>query len=113
MKRSELHDAIVVITGASSGIGRATAHAFARSGATVVLASRRESALQETLQECERLGGRGIVVPTDVVDAEPVERLVAPAGGRHRAMRILGPDAPRIRPGYQWKDECLAGLPAD
>ncbi len=69
MKRSELHDAIVVITGASSGIGRATAHAFARSGATVVLASRRESALQETLQECERLGGRGIVVPTDVCEA--------------------------------------------
>lgn len=83
MKRSELHDAIVVITGASSGIGRATAHAFARSGATVVLASRRESALQETLQECERLGGRGIVVPTDVCEADQVERLCEKAVERY------------------------------
>lgn len=83
MKRSELHDAIVVITGASSGIGRATAHAFARSGATVVLASRREPALQDTLQECERLGGRGIVVPTDVCEADQVERLCEKAVERY------------------------------
>lgn len=74
MSRS-LKDKVVVITGASSGIGRAAAHAFARAGASLVLAARREGALQEALAECERLGGRGIVVPTDVCDADQVERL--------------------------------------
>ena len=82
-RSNKLHDVVVVITGASSGIGRATAHAFAQEGATLVLASRREQALQETLQECERLGGRGIVVPTDVGDAEQVERLCDTAVARY------------------------------
>jgi NADP-dependent 3-hydroxy acid dehydrogenase YdfG len=68
MKRS-FRDMVVVVTGASSGIGRATAHAFAQRGATLVVAARREDALRETLAECERLGGRGIVVPTDVGEA--------------------------------------------
>lgn len=70
-----LRGAVVVITGASSGIGRATAREFARHGATVVLAARREQALNEALAECKDLGGRGLVVPTDVSDADQVDRL--------------------------------------
>jgi NAD(P)-dependent dehydrogenase (short-subunit alcohol dehydrogenase family) len=75
MMQRRLRDFVVVITGASSGIGRATAHTFAHKGAALVLAARREEALRDTLRECERLGGRGIVVVTDVGEPGQVERL--------------------------------------
>ncbi|RKN17941.1 SDR family NAD(P)-dependent oxidoreductase [Micromonospora musae] len=70
-----LDAATVVITGASSGIGTATAYALARRGAAVVLAARSEAALGRVAQRCEELGGRPLVVPTDVTDAVSVERL--------------------------------------
>lgn len=66
---------VVVITGASSGIGRATALLFASKGASVVLASRREQALNEVAGECVLVGGDVLVVPTDVTDYKAVRRL--------------------------------------
>ncbi|WP_045689900.1 SDR family oxidoreductase [Hymenobacter sp. AT01-02] len=75
MKANSLHGATVVITGASSGIGRATALTFARQGATLVLAARRAEVLAEVAAECERLGARAHAVPTDVTDATAVQRL--------------------------------------
>jgi short-subunit dehydrogenase len=69
----------VVVTGASSGIGRATALALARKGASIALAARRANLLQDLAAECNALGGHAIAVPTDVTDAEAVQRLAATA----------------------------------
>lgn len=70
---------VVVITGASSGIGRATARAYARRGARLVLASRSASALETVADECRRLGASVEVVPTDVSVEGQVRALAAAA----------------------------------
>jgi short-subunit dehydrogenase len=68
-------DRVIVITGASSGIGRATALALAKKGAHVVLAARREEPLDDLARECESHGVRALVVPTDVSDPAAVRHL--------------------------------------
>lgn len=70
-----LKDSVVVVTGASSGIGRATALLLAKKGAYVVAAARRRQALQSLVQECEELGTPALAVPTDVTDEEAVQFL--------------------------------------
>ena len=70
---------VVVITGASSGIGRATAHAFARKGAALALAARRGDLLERSAEECRRLGADVLAVSLDVADEEAVRNLAGAA----------------------------------
>ncbi len=77
--------AVVVVTGASSGIGQAIAEAFAAQGAKLVLAARDMHALKEVAAHCRRLGGRAKPVEADITDAGSVQKLVRSArnfGGR-------------------------------
>lgn len=67
---------VAIVTGASSGIGRATALALAGRGAAVVLAARRGDALREFAEEIKHQGGEALAVPTDVAVKEQVEQLV-------------------------------------
>lgn len=83
MPRPKLSDSVIVVTGASSGIGRATALLLARNGATVLLAARRDPPLRELAQECAHMGGRAQVVPTDVTDEGAVQRLAETALEHH------------------------------
>lgn len=79
MPAHDLQNAVVVITGASSGIGRATAHEFAREGAALFLAARDRHALHDVAEECHRCGGQARIVVADVTQADAVERLAQTA----------------------------------
>lgn len=64
---------VVVVTGASAGVGRAVVRAFAKRGAHIGLLARGEDGLEGARRDVEALGGRAIVLPTDVADAAQVE----------------------------------------
>ncbi len=64
---------VVVITGASAGVGRATVRAFAEQGARIGLVARNRDGLEAARREVEALGGKAIAIPTDVADADQVE----------------------------------------
>src|SRR5438045_256513 len=75
MAERQLNGKIVVITGASSGFGRGAAVEFARTGASVILAARRDRVLEEVARECDAAGARALTVPTDVSKEADVSRL--------------------------------------
>src|SRR5688500_16212496 len=76
---------VVVVTGASAGVGRATVRKFAERGAHVALLARGEDGLEAARGEVEAAGGRAVVLPTDVADPAQVE------AAADAAERELGP----------------------
>lgn len=76
---SDMKDKVALVTGASSGIGRATAEAFAAKGARVVVAARRQDELASLVTEIEARGGTATAIKTDVSAAKDVEQMVAHA----------------------------------
>lgn len=100
---------VVVITGASSGLGEATARLLSAQGATVVLGARRAECIQALADELNNSsGGKALAVPTDVTDVEQVQRLVDAAVQTHGRVDVminnagLEPHSPLERR----KDEC-------
>jgi len=76
MNDFSLEGQVAIVTGAGRGIGRAIAHAFARAGADLALASRTEEEITRAAQEVLELGRRAIPVVADVSDPEAVQRLI-------------------------------------
>jgi len=76
MDDQRMEDRVALVAGASKGIGAATAEAFARAGAAVVLGARNVEALQEVVDRIESRGGRAIGVRTDVADVDSMRNLV-------------------------------------
>src|SRR4051812_21007242 len=68
---------VVVVTGATAGVGRATVRAFARRGAHVGLLARGRAGLEGTRRDVAALGGKALVLPTDVSDPDQVEQAAA------------------------------------
>jgi len=105
MSEVGLQGTVALVTGASSGIGEATARALAGLGATVALAARRQNRLEELAREIEQAGGRALAIETDVTDREQaiaaVQRTVEEFGAldtviNNAGVMLLGPilDAP-------------------
>ena len=93
MGTSNIADKVVVITGASSGIGASTAQLLARYGAHVVLAARRKDRLDAAVQEIVAAGGQAISVAVDVTKRAEVEALIRAAVDRFGRVDVLVNDA--------------------
>jgi NAD(P)-dependent dehydrogenase (short-subunit alcohol dehydrogenase family) len=75
LNTKRFQDKVVLVTGGNSGIGKATALAFGREGAKVVIAARRENPANEVIREIESKGGEAIFVKTDLMAAGEIESL--------------------------------------
>ncbi|HMF18521.1 MAG TPA: SDR family NAD(P)-dependent oxidoreductase, partial [Gemmataceae bacterium] len=84
-----LQDKVVLITGASSGIGRATSIRLADHGAKVGLAARNEQALAEVASEFDKRGQQALAISTDVTDSEQCRRAVEATVERFGRLDIL------------------------
>jgi NAD(P)-dependent dehydrogenase (short-subunit alcohol dehydrogenase family) len=80
---------VAIVTGASSGIGEATARRFAKKGYAVVLAARRQDLLERIVGEIERDGGKALAVPTDLADAAETSALVQTTLAKYGRVDVL------------------------
>src|SRR5918997_3296610 len=104
-----LEDKVALITGASQGLGRALALAFAREGARVVVNARSEESLRPIAEEVEGAGAEVLAVAADVSEGGDVERLVRETVGRFGRIDVLVNNAgllgPRVAIGEYPEDE--------
>lgn len=101
-----LEGKICVITGASSGIGAAAAKMFAKEGAKVVMAARREELLNTVAGLITKAGGEAFVVPTDITDNAQVENLFAKTMEKYGKLDVLVNVAGGISTGLRPIDSC-------
>lgn len=94
---------VVIVTGASSGIGEAAAREFAKAGATVVLAARRAGRLEKLAKEIERDGGTAVAIPTDLTERSQITHLVQRTLARFGRIDVLANIAGWGR--YDWLEE--------
>src|SRR5437660_12802980 len=87
MKR--LAGKIAIVTGSSSGIGKAIALTFAEEGASVVVAARRQHLCEQTVKQIREKGGEAMAIQTDVADESQVERLITQTVQRYGRLDIL------------------------
>jgi NAD(P)-dependent dehydrogenase (short-subunit alcohol dehydrogenase family) len=80
---------LALVTGASRGIGAATAEALAKAGAHVVLVARTTGGLEEVEERIHAAGGSATIAPLDLIDGESIGRLATAIGGRWQALDIL------------------------
>lgn len=85
----ELKGKVVLVTGASKGIGKAIAEAFAAEGSNVVLSARHQQELEQVAQEIQRRGGNAVAVAADVTKANEVQRLVQQAIAHFGTIHVL------------------------
>ena len=84
-----LKNKIAIVTGSSSGIGKAIALRFAQEGATVVVAARRLAKCEETVAQIQAAGGTALPLQTDIADESQIEKLIADTVRRCQRIDIL------------------------
>jgi NAD(P)-dependent dehydrogenase (short-subunit alcohol dehydrogenase family) len=89
MQPEAFHDKVVIVTGASAGIGKSMALQLASQGAKVVLAARRADRLEQVAVECRQHGGEALVVPTDISDEAQCKVLVEKTIARFGRLDML------------------------
>lgn len=102
-RRPAIDGKVAIVTGASSGIGEATAREFARAGAITILAARRVDRLKRLEREIEAMGGEALAVPTDLTDQNQIKNLVKTTLSKYGRIDILANIAGWAM--YDWLEE--------